>query len=206
MRSLFALFLLFSLSSCYTQKSLYEGRILCDVDTENLTQIVLDETAELWHNEKLWLEKSFIFYSGPESKIRLQFSSQRIMEVCEGRQLLVDMVENLLSRIQRSFIASNLNPNPLTANQLEIYIDFQSFFGEFVDPYYLGWIALEQGEAYYYAFNLKDPTIEGWDVRHEPYLKSRSIVKLEREAERNYQVKHPPRSSSLQRERYSSPL
>lgn len=199
-------FFIFSLSliGCCKEKSMYEDRFIKEIDTDDLSSMVIGFATELSHQRNhLFLEQAYVVYNKPETKIRLEFSSQGILTMGEARHLLVDIVEGLLDRINDTALAAEVLPNPFTADNLEIYIDLQSFHGEFVDPFYVGWIVLEKGHAFYYAFTLKNQDLDFWHVRQEPYFKSRSFTMFERAAEENYQRNRPKRTSSLlQQERY----
>ncbi len=179
----------------------YEDRVLIQFDTDEFSQVVWEYVVELKHDNRLILEEAYVCF-GDSSNIRLQFITQHILELCEARALLVDVVEGLLDRINHSKSASAfLDPYPLTADQLEIYINFESYYGIYDDPYYIGWVALEKGMSYFYAFNLKNKTKDFWSVRTEPYFKSRSFVLFEREGEQKYKESHPAKHVMLP-ERY----
>lgn len=187
---------------------MYDDRVLCQYDTEGLSSIMWDYTTDLKHERRLRLENASVINDNEIGlyKIRLEFSSQDILEVGPARQLLVDVAEGLLDRLNSPMTHYDIPPPnyPITADQLEIYVDFQSFYGEFVDPYFVGWMVLENGMAYYYAFTLKNCKLDCWNVRTEPYFKSHSYVMLERAAEAKYQKAHPkkPHDGSLFKERY----
>lgn len=192
-RCLVAIALILSMSSCMVPKysEEYHDRVMMDFDTEEFSQVIWDFATELKYERHLRFEDSYVCF-GPETKIRLEFSSQDLLEMCDARLLLVDVVEGLLDRLNHSkAVASKLIPFPLTADYLEIYIDFQSFHGVYVDPYFIGWVVLEEGTAYYYAFTLKNRDLDMWDFRYEPYFKSRSFAMLQREAEKKYREVHP---------------
>jgi hypothetical protein len=175
----------------------YEDRVLIQYNTEDLSELVYDYIAELKHDNHLFFETGYIASGANESILRLEFSTQNIMELSEARALLVDTVEGMLSRLNNSRVGFSLQPYPLTADQLELYIDFQSFHGVHVDPFFIGWVALEQGMAYYYAFNLENDRLDFWNSRTEPYAKSRSFVMLERQGEAKYKAKHPHKEKKL---------
>lgn len=193
-RYLLILFILVTLVGCKRPPPpgpAYEERFLVEYDTSDLSELIWDYTTNLKHDKSLFLEDCMVC-SGPEhSKIRLQFVTQSILEMCEARDLLVDVVEGLLDRIKSNHVKFHLRPDPFTADQLEVYINCESFFGEYVDPFYVGWIVLEEGMAYYYAFTLKNPELDEWNTRIEPYEKSRTFVKYERQAEAKYKQAHP---------------
>lgn len=185
--------------------SMYSDRVLTQYPTEELSRLIWDYIIELKYDRRLHLENSYVVAGYNESKLHFNFISQDILEVGPARQLLVDVAEGLLGRINASGIGPELRPFPFTANQLEICIDFESYHGRFVDPFYVGWAVLENGMCYYYAFNLKDrytfPDLtdvrfDFWHSRIEPYEKSRTYVEFERQAEANFLNAHPTRRAS----------
>lgn len=157
------------------------------IDAPEIVHAIQHYLAYLRHEKHLRLEDSSIWYDEEVNTVRMEFISQDILEVREARFLLVDLVEGLLVELNKNpIIAPELATYPLTPEHLEIYIDFESFHGRFVDPYYVGWITLENGEATYYAFDLKEPGRNKWDFRTEPYFKSREFTVFEREAEKMF--------------------
>lgn len=169
----------------------YAERYLIQFDADEYSQIVWEYVTELKYDHRLHLENALVCFDG-ESKIRLQFITQHILELCDARALLVDVVEGLLDRLNYSKDASaSLSPYPLTADQIEISIDFESFYGIYDDPFYIGYVALEQGMSYFYAFNLKNKKLDIWNSRSEPYFKSLSFVKFQRAGEEKYEMTHP---------------
>lgn len=209
LRYLLMLILILSATGCRRlpmEEPDYNERVLMQFDTEEFSQVVWDYVTELKYDRRLHLENAMVCYDG-ESKLRLEFKTMLILEMCEARQLLVDVAEGLLDRVNHSKGAATLvKPYPLTADQLEIYIDFESYYVRYADPYYIGWVVLEEGMSYFYAANLKNLKRDTWDVRTEPYAKSRSFVLYQREAEKKYQELHPvatPQNSLL--DRYMGP-
>lgn len=202
MRYIVVLMFLLVCTGCESH-NMYEDRVKVQANTEDLSAVIWDYTIELAHDKQLRLENSYVVAGDGYSVIRMEFTSQAILEVGPARQLLVDLVEGFLDRVNKSPVAAELIPYPFDANHLEIYIDFESFYGVHVDPFYVGWMVLEQGMAYYYAFDLKNMKKDFWDARIEPYDKSRSYVYLERAAEEHYKAKHvlPPTPLSDQKYR-----
>ena len=164
------------------------GRWTKKIDSPEIVHAIQHYLAYLRHEKHLRLEDASIWYNEEVNSVRLEFISQDILELREARFLLVDVVEGLLAELNKNpVIAPELITFPLRPEFLEIYINFESFHGEFVDPYYVGWMKLENGEAYYYAFDIKTPNRNKWDFRIEPYSKSREFTVFEREAEKLFQ-------------------
>ena len=115
----------------------------------------------------------------------MEFTSQDVLEVREARFLIVDLVEGLLAELNRNpIIAPQLATYPLTDEYLEICIEFESFHGRYVDPYYVGRLTLVDGQVTFNAFDFKAPNRNKWNFRTEPYAKSREFTVYEREAEK----------------------
>lgn len=185
--------LVLSLTACQHRESMYECRETVYYDTEELSAIVWDFLVQVAHENGLFPENAQVISGPSETKLRFDFSSQDIIEMCPARDLLVDIVENILERINMAGFGSKIQPYPFTADQLEIYIDFQSYYGVYCDPTYIGWIVLENGMSFFYTFLVKDKdprTPDLWQVRREPYFKSRSFVYLQRASEARYEKTH----------------
>lgn len=191
------------LAGCGHKPWMYEDRHMQERDSEDISELIWDWAVNVQHEKKLFLDDAQIITGPDQTKLRFQFHSQSILEMCEARHLLVDIAEALLDRVNIGFIGERLRPQPFTADQLEIYIDFQSYYVRFVDPFYIGWVVLENGWAFYYAATVKDEDhLCQWEVRREPYFKSRSFSYLQRESEKNYELLHPTPQSALSDEWY----
>lgn len=170
----------------------YEDRWLLEFDTEQYSQIIWDYATELKHDKFLNLEQAYVCMNSEATTIHLEFITQDILEMCEARILLVEVVDGFLDRFNHSkAIGKIAYPYPMTEAQLELYINFESYYGIYVDPFYIGWIALEDGIAHYYAFTLKNQKLDLFNVRSEPFFKSRSFVHFEKDAEQRYRLHHP---------------
>lgn len=155
------------------------------IDEVEIVHALQHYFAYLRHEKHLRLEDASVWYNNSVNSVRLEFISQDVLEVREARFLLVDLVEGLLAELNRNpVIAPSLVTYPLTPDHLEIYINFESYHGVYVDPYYVGYIKLENGQATYDAFDIKTLGRNNWDFRTEPYEKSREYTVFEREAEK----------------------
>lgn len=161
------------------------------VDSDEMTWIVEKITARWKHREhqRLKLEHSQLHYNLVGiTRLNLEFSSQEILEVCEARDLLVDLVEEFLFEINTNpIISDELASVPFTPDLLDIEISFESFHGIYVDPYYIGCVTLTDGMARYQAFDVKDRRWYSWHSQVEPYTKSREVSLLGRAADKAYQ-------------------
>jgi hypothetical protein len=175
------------------------------IDSPEVTYVVQNYMARMKHDKHLRLEIASCYYSDYINTIRLEFISQDVIEVGEARGLLVDLVEGLLAELnQNPILASQFVTYPFGPRNLEIFINFESFHGYYIDPYYVGWVALDGGWSYFYAFNTRDQDVGFWDYRCEPYYKSREYVVFERQAEERYLDEHA-KPTNLQEEQYISP-
>lgn len=190
-RLIFVTILALCLTACSHQETMYECRQTVYYDTEDLSAIVWDFVVEMSHERGLFPKNAQVIAGPRGTKLRFDFTSQDIIEMCPARELLVDVAENILERVNMAGFGSQIQPYPFTADQLEIYIDFESFYGVYCDPTYIGWIVLEEGMSYFYDFEVKDRSQDYWRARREPYAKSLSFVRLKREAEARYRKTHP---------------
>jgi hypothetical protein len=154
-------------------------------NTEELTRIVITFAAELRKDHNLFLEHSGVFFDDNINRLVLWFSSQDSLELQEGREVLFDTVEGLLDIINEvGYMTGEFGDRPLTYEDLEVHIDFQSFYNIMVDPTFLGDIVLEDGRAYFYDAELKMRYADIWEYKSEPYCKTRQIVIFTREAKK----------------------
>lgn len=155
-------------------------------DREEVTWVIERIMAD-WRykrHQRLRLEHAYMYYGENFTNLRLEISSQEILEVREARNLLVDLTEDILRGVNTDpIISSQLAVGSMQPDQLHIEISFESFFGRFVDPYFVGCIKLKNGMAYYYAFDLKTDGWNAWHSRVEPYAKTREISMFERAAD-----------------------
>ena len=134
--------------------------------------------------QHLDLEDSWVSYDDKIQRIYVQFSSQRLLTIEQARLQMVKVVEGLLLRLNNHTLLSyELSKFPFTAKDINVKINYESYFGLYVDELYVGLSWLQAGCVNFYAFNRKDPTID-WDhSRFEPYFKSRELALLKEEAD-----------------------
>ncbi|MDP1880397.1 MAG: hypothetical protein Q8K60_05610 [Parachlamydiaceae bacterium] len=164
-----------------------EGPWLKKIDSEELSKIVINFSVLMKIEKHLELEDSWAGYDDYITQIVLRYSSQRLLTVYDARQVMVELVEEFLSRINNnSIISFELNRYPFTYKDLDVKINFESYFGRYIDELYVGTAWLHNGCLLFYAFDRKDMSLNGidWDhTRFEPYTKSRELAILKREAE-----------------------
>lgn len=195
-----ALLVLF-ITSC-TPKIAHEGPWVKKIDSEELSYIIVNFATKMKIDKHLELEDSWASYNDSILKVRLKFSSQRLLTVYDARLLMVEVVEELLWRLNNNQIISyELDHFPFTAKDLDLEINFESFYGVFVDEVYIGNAWLQGGCVHYYAFDRKDTTYNGidWDHhRFEPYSKARELALIKRNADIPY-IKHIPNPNPVRK-------
>lgn len=163
------------------------------IDTEELTRTTVRYTTLMERIHKLHLEDSRVYYTDQTEKIRLVMSSQNLYELCDARELITEFVEGYLDALNKNpSIRADMASQPFTYEDLDIYINFESFFGDYVDPFYVGWLELDDGLVNYYMFTLKQWYYDRWNCRTEPYEKALEIANAQREA----RVIYPPNKST----------
>lgn len=196
--------LLVTLTACEgPQFWLPERPIVRDYDSDAFTCVTERQAASLAHKWRWYLEDSWISYDdfGVVDTIKLQYRTQNILELQEARSKLVDMVEEYLQMLADTPETGAFLAPDFSADNLLIYVDFQTYWGLYGDPEYIGWMVLQDGMVYYYDFNVKDFRVDYWSSRIESYNKSREVVHCEREAEEGYKLSlPPPKKSSLENE------
>lgn len=179
--------------------------LLQDVDTTAYSAVIIPYAMELERTRRVRFEDSKI-YQVDDGKgvrwVRLYLSSQLILDVCESRELLVDVVEGLLERLNADpAITSSFAHNPITASDLEIYIALDSFFVEYDNPTFIAWISLVDGDVRIIDGALKDFHKDFWNSRVEPYWKSHDFVMIARaarvELDKKYPIKRQNRTGKL---------
>ncbi len=173
------------------------------IDSSPVTSAIQIFSIEMEKKHKVHLEHAKTFYDDGISKIQLEFSSQNIIDLCEARKLIVDMTETFLAKINRNpLISMDLKNYPFSANSLELYITFESYFGKYIDPNYIHWICMEDNLVDYYLFDLIDPLTNKWKSRHESYPTSREIAVFQQEAEKQYEESNRPKINVFGEQRY----
>lgn len=164
------------------------------VDVEPISRAIINYAVKLKHEKGLRFEDSQVFYGDFVEGIRIIFSTQAILELKETRQLIVDVMEELLRIFNENpAIASQLECGEISANQIDLYISFESYFVEYVDQEYMAWAFVHDGITRFYSGTIKYPYNDYWHARTEPYYKSLEFVTFEREAESSYDVVFPPK-------------
>lgn len=166
------------------------------VDAPEISRLVAIFSAKMKHEERLDLENSFaIIEDGFIQKMYLEYSTQRLLTLSETRLLMVTIVDGFLDLLNRhTELSFQLSHFPFTSADLDVTLNFESYFGLYVDPLYMGRVYLRNGCVYYYAFDIKNINADWWHQKTEPYLKSREFALFKQMAEMPYteQILNPP--------------
>lgn len=190
MRYILILMLLLTVSGCWKRPEVVRKDVL-SLPADNLTMIIEDYATELKYDMHLSLEDARVAW-GKRHRLILNFTSQDILELRDARALLVDLVEGLLQRVNgQNLVVGDPISHFYTPYEIDINIQFESFYARYADPKYMGAMLLQNGIAYYYAGDVLDRDLSYWHKRVETYYKSRSIVQAERAAEEHYREAHP---------------
>lgn len=184
--TIFVIFLVVFLSGC-RPKVVPEGPWIQKIDSWELSRIVIYFSSEMKSLHHLDLEDSYAAYEDNIKKICLRYSSQRLLTLYEARELIVDLVEGFLDSLNsNSVIGFEFENYPFTANDLDVRINFESYYGKYCDEQYMGIIWLQCGCVHFYAFDRKDLWVDHDHHRIEPYTKSRELALIKKEADMSF--------------------
>lgn len=174
------------------------------IHTEEATRIMQEFVEELRHEKGIEMTDSNIFYDPYISTIQMEFVTQALIELPEAREWMVDIVEGILARFNQSpILGPDIGDYPLTGDNVELYVTFESFYGKYIDEQYMGWMYLENGVCFYYTFLMKDHSHNDYQYRREKYSKTREIAVYQREAAQRYKdLFEAPKPSAFGPERY----
>ncbi|MBS4167747.1 hypothetical protein [Parachlamydia sp. AcF125] len=188
---LFPILLLLLLPCCVKLKKtnlpkpLYEREYKAGgkTSTEDISRTIMLYAQDLRKKYKhLILEDSQVIFSNRKlNRIQLKFTTQHAIEVREARELLVEVVEDFLYLFNGQYALVAQAGGELNPEKLDIAVNFESYEGVFIDPFYVGFMTLHKGLVSFYAFDYKDVRRDDWHKRVEYYWQSRNIVKFEQE-------------------------
>jgi len=159
---------------------------------QEVTNIIQEVSVDFKHDRHLHLCDAHTYYNAEGiHTIQLKYESQDLLDPCEARYLIVDLVEALLDKLNDNMYLIPEFPNfAFYPINFEIYINMTSFFSRYVDPYYIKWICMEDGIISFYAADMYDNNKNCWHARRESFYTSRNITIAERQAEAAYKSKH----------------
>jgi hypothetical protein len=167
---------------------------MLSIHAEEITAIVQEYAVELKNLKRLHLRHANTYYNEEGIQtIQMQFISQDIIELCQARKLIIDVSEGYLEKLNSNCVLiPEFADQGFFPSNLEIYIDFESYFIKYIDPFYVKWIIMEDGFIDYISGDAIDNEKKGWHSRREAYETSRNIVFYERLAEDQYKAMHEP--------------
>lgn len=171
---------------------------------QEVTAIVQGLSVNFKHSHHLYLDHAYTYYNDAGIQtIQLQYHTQMLVDVCDARKLIIDLSGFLLSALnQNPFLLPEFAHGFFSPYNLEIYIEFESYYLRYVDPYYIKWICMEDGMISYYAADLDDNDKSCWHVRRESYPTSHDIVLYQRIAENTYDLEHQLHTDVFGNKRY----
>jgi len=196
MRAVFLFVLISVLSGCQFCK---EERSQDPFGCENSVFLDLDEETRVEHTEIIRILSSYgvklkkedrIFIEGAYAKydegqwwIWIDASSQKLVDLPRARYMMVDLVEGLLEELNGSY---KINKE-FTHNNLYVSIELESFFGQYVDLFYVGRMELKEGNFFAaYAHTAIQSETVYHHMHSEPYETSKIITRSERAADKRY--------------------
>lgn len=118
-------------------------------------------------------------------RVYMYFTTQLILDIAEARRLIVEIAEGMLGELNAddTYTRCFHQGADFNASNLTIWIDFETYFGKYIDPLRIGTIMLEGGVTHFWAWNGKKFYGDCWEYRNEPYYKSLQYVLIERQTE-----------------------
>lgn len=149
--------------------------------SEEIPQIVLPFADELKSKERINLRHSYVYRDDEGNYIVwLDFYTQLLYDVDQTRRLMVHVVEGLLERLNADGQLYSRWGAPFTFEDLYVSIDFESFFGIYIDPLYISRAVLLCGNlTAFYANTATDMHSVVYHKHEEPYVSSRLFVTIE---------------------------
>lgn len=185
MKSLFLLFtLLIALTGCHTT-TFYA------VDDPEVISAVTHAALKLEKDLDLHLHSSFLYTNGYIDRLQLFFYTQDLDNIRAARHLAVDIVESYLKRFnENEILRYQVARYPFSVFDLEVYVHYESYLGQYVDPLYVERMTIKNGMVYYNAFTAYDLNFEIWHHHEEPYYTTKLIVQAENEEKVPYYTGH----------------
>jgi hypothetical protein len=175
------------ITGCTPKKPRPLTRCGYNADSEEITNVIISYSRELKDSHRLFLHDSRVIFDDKIKKVRVDYTSQQSVELCEAREILVDVTEGLIDRFRNHVeLRSAFNNRPISPQDLEIHITFESFFNKYVDPAYMAYIILENSWSFFYSSELNMAFTDIWMQKVEPYYKTKQFVTFSREAEIPY--------------------
>lgn len=163
------------------------AKVPMDAETQEIICMITKTAVRLDKEEGLSLHSAYANKENGELYIWADFQTQRILDLQGARRLSVDLIESILATLNEQ---SSLNTT-FSVDNLYISVEFESFFGAYVDPLYVGRVELKNNFlTCFYANSALDPDAVVFHKHSEPYSTSKVIVACEREEEGKYKGKY----------------
>jgi|GEM_PF-3107662 len=160
--SRYLLISLFLLSACAPPEVIYPSK--------DLTRVEIFHVEELKQRYDIRLDQASTLYNPAIGGLCLRYTSEELFDLCQARNLLVDLVDSLLEKINTdAYVASQLTTYPLNYENLDLVITFDSFFGEYCDLQYVNQIRMDSGYVTFYAFTAFACEGNLFEIHNEPY-------------------------------------
>ena len=160
-----------------------------------MIDIINRYALELKASNDLFLDRSYAKIDDGQIVVWLSFHTQELADINLTRRIMVDIVEGYIKRMNANAVLVQLNEGyPFDPSNFYINIDFSSFFGQFVDPLYVGRAELTGDEFNTFYANT---ALNKWaELRHnfhmhsEPYWVTKQIVMIEVNAKKEKIKQH----------------
>lgn len=153
--------------------------------TLDISTIVLN-FADPYKDDHVYLHSSYANMCDDTGRftVWLDFYTQKLLDLEGARRLMVEMSQGLLRHLNGYIYnnPSNAEKGGFTYNDLYISVEFESYFGKYVDPLYVGRMELKDGYFNaFYAHTALDPKSIVFHQHFEPYETSVHIIDVENE-------------------------
>lgn len=121
--------------------------------------------------------------------IVLEYYSQELLELEDARDLIVHMTEFVINKVNKHPFLFRTMPNaPIDASHLNIRVEFESFYGVYVDPLYVGRVELRDNVVHYYAFTALNCDTIVFERHIEDYTTARMITQVKQEVQMEHRA------------------
>ncbi|GAB4237004.1 MAG: hypothetical protein Tsb0021_16840 [Chlamydiales bacterium] len=181
MRTVISLFcVLILLSACKKPREEEISPYKTDpVIIEDLTYAIHKHVADIYDTEfDLHVCHAYICFHEGRYYIWADFYTQELLEIIEARHLLVRLIDGLID------LATDISSVQLDPRQMYVNVSFESFYGKYVDPLYVGRMELKNGYiSAYYAHTALNPNLVIFHQHFEPYLTTRLLTEIDNRIE-----------------------
>lgn len=149
--------------------------------SEALARLEIGNVVQMGETYDIRLDQSSTVYNPNIGTLCLRYTSEEIFDMCQAREMLVDLVDSLLMQINEN-IPIQISNGPLTPDRLDLVITYDTFFGEYCDEQYVNQVRLQGGEVTFFAFTAFDCQYDYFEKHCEPYRTSQINVTAYRDA------------------------